>query len=235
MNFGYEHKITTMENILYLLVVAFLFSACSSVNKILVINDGFKEEKNIKLIQHLDGFSDEKKGLIFDGPDYIFTVKMVYTKPLDNSGSVNMEFSLTTSARPDELDSVIYLLVDGTKFKLVSNDFSMVNYVDRSTSASTTTTSEKDNEKGNSSKDEKSEKIKTSVTTTTSVTDKSLQAMKHNFEISPKLWDQLIRCDKLMIRAYIESEGVDVLFNYNERNKFAGFFYEVQKNEAAWL
>ena len=198
-----------------------------------MLNDDFKNEKNIRLIQHLDGFSDEKEGLLFDGPDYTFKLKLTYSKAVDAQlGNVMMDLAVTTSARPEELDSVIYFQVDDEKYKFVSADFSRLNFVDRSTTTKTTSTTETDDDKEkNYAASDKKESVKTSTTTSTTISDKTLQAMKHSFEIPPSLWHKFMKVNVIKLRSYIDNEGVDVLFTFQQRNKFGDFFYTVLKNE----
>ncbi len=217
-----------MKTFLFFLI-GIVLTSCSSYNKILVIKDRFKEEKNIKLIQPLEGFSDEKRELIFQRPDYSFKLKSVYIQPNNQKGKVEMELSLTTFARPEALDSVVYLLIDNNKYKLKSNDFAMLNYVDRSTSTNTTT-EVKEDEKNNEKKDEGSGNT-TLTTTSTTVTDQTLQAMKHRFEIPVEWWNKLKNCEEIMLRAYLEKEGIDVTFTNRDINKLTKFYALVLENE----
>ncbi len=218
------------------LIFLFLFfCSCSTINKILVIEDPFKEEMSIKLLQCLDGYSDERKSF-FNDKDYYFPIKTIYTKSEHRAGHVILELKLTTMAQPDELDSVIYLLIDEEKYKLVSNDYAMRNYVNSSTSSETSTsTSVEKDEDSNGSSEESEEKVTTSSVSTITTTDRTLQAMKHTFEIPDFLWDKLITSNKIMIRAYIKSEGVDVIFKQKQQVKFSRFFREVDQLEKSTI
>ncbi len=211
------------------LISLFLFLfliSCSSYNKILVINDPFREEKSIKLLQSLEGYSDELKSFFHDR-DYYFPIKTVYSKPEDKAGSVVLELKLTTIARPEELDSVIYMMLDNEKIRLVSIDYRVRNYVHNSTSSSMETTVTAEGDDGNA----EDTKTTTQTTSTTITTDQTFQAMKHRFEIPIEIWGKLSGCNAIMLRAYVESEGIDVRFSSSQRNKFTKFFAEVLRNE----
>ena len=204
-------------------------SSCSTTNKILIIDDPFKEQKNIKLLQLLDGYSDEQKSF-FLNQDYHFNIKTVYSKPNEGVGNIILQLKLTTTARPEELDSVLFLLVDSEKFKLESRDYVIRNYIHHSTSTETATSVK--NEKTDDSSDNKEKETTTSSTTTTS-TDRTLQTMKHTFEVPAYLWGKIEKNKNIMLRAYIEDEGVDIKFNHFEKRRFSLFFARVLEAESS--
>jgi hypothetical protein len=78
-------------------------SSCNSYNRIITLDDRFKNEKSIRLIQVLDGYSDEKRGRLFDGSDYLVTLKSMYIKPEFQKGKVISELTITINTRPEEL------------------------------------------------------------------------------------------------------------------------------------
>lgn len=228
MKFGFGLKNQkSMKTTFYILVIILLCS-CSSINKILTIEDPFKEETNIKLLQVLDGYSDERKSFIRN-KDYYFPVKTVYTQSNNGLAFVLFELKLTTSARTEELDSTIYMQIDDVKFKLNSTDYAMRNYV--SSSSSTSTETKTSTEKDSEDKEDKKENLVTSTTTTTTTTEQTLQAMKHTFEIPKEMWEKIAFCNDIMIRSYIDNEGVNVKFGHTEQKQFSRFFKEVLKKE----
>lgn len=217
-----------MKTKLLIYLFSFLLVSCSTTNKILVIDDTFKEEKSIKLLQSLEGYSDEHKSLFLDC-DYYFPIKTVYSKSMNEEGKVVMEFKLTTTTRPEELDSVIYMMLDDEKIRLVSSDYRVRNYIHNSTTTSTETSTTHENDDDNNENNKKT--TKSSLTTTN--TDQTLQAMKHHFEIPREIWAKIIFSEKIMLRAYMESEGIDIRFSHSQRTKFGDFFKEVLKNQSS--
>ena len=204
-------------------------SACTVYNKILVVDDEFKEEKSIKLLQVLDGYSDEMKSFVSD-IDYFFNTKLTYNQHQNSNEKVSLEIKLTTNAQPEELDSILYIGIDDEKIKLASNNYAMRNYVNSSTSTETTTTVEEKENKNNSS-EKKEKETSSSTSTSTTTTDRTLQVMKHTFYIPKSEWEKLAQFENIILRTYIENEGINVKFSFHEKTQFKQFFREVLKME----
>jgi hypothetical protein len=158
-------------------------TSCSSINKIITIDDEFKNEKSIRLIQKLEGYSDDKRGS-FWGPDYIVNLKTLYLKPEGREGAVTAELTVETNARPEDLDSLIFIDADGEKHQFISDEYAARHFVNRSTSTSKTTSVEK-----MEGTEKNSETEKTSTTTQTTTSDQTLQVMKRTIEIPRDLWE----------------------------------------------
>jgi hypothetical protein len=210
-----------MKHFLYLFAVIVLLSACSNINQIITVDDEFKNEKSIRLIQELESYSDEKRGRLL-GPDYIVTLKTLYIKPQNQDGKVTAELTLQTEARPEELDSLIFIEADGEKFQFISREYAARHFVNRSVSTTTTTLVEKEEDE---EKEDDAEKTTTTAETTT--TDQPLQIMKRTFEIPRDLWEKLSQTEQLRFRFYIESEGVTVRFTSANRKKFSKLFHSI--------
>ncbi len=214
-----------MKPIFILIASITLLSACSNINRILTIDDDFKNEKSIRLIQELKSYSDEKRGRLL-GPDYIVTLKTLYTKSQNLEGKVTAELTLKTEARPEELDTLIFIEADGEKFQFISSEYAAQHFVNRSVSTSTTTSVEK---KENEEKDDDTEK--TSTTTETTTTDQTLQIMKRTIEIPSNLWKQFSQAEQVRFRFYIENEGITARFTSRDRKKFAELFHAILQFE----
>lgn len=202
-------------------------TSCNSYNKIITIDDRFKEEKSIRLIQELKAYSDEKRSGLFDGADYLMILKTIYKKPELQNGQVTAELTITTDTRPEEFDSLIFIEADGVKFRFYSNQYTFRQFVVNSSSTQTTTSVEKKKDEEDKNKDKET----TTVSTQTSTTGQSRQIMKRTINISPDEWKNLSNLKEVMIRCYIETEGVNVHFTSRDRNKFTKFFTEVIKFE----
>lgn len=210
-----------MKPIFILIASITILSACSNINRIITIDDDFKNEKSIRLIQKLESFSDEKRGRLL-GPDYIVTLKTLYIKPQNQEGKVTAELTLKTEARPEELDSLIFIEADGEKFQFISREYASRHFVKSSVSTSTTTSVEK---KENEKKDDNTEK--SSTTTETTTTDNPLQIMKRTIEIPRDLWKQFSQAEQIIFRFYIENEGVTARFTSRDRKKFTELFQSI--------
>ena len=198
-----------------------MVSACSSINKIITIDDEFKNEKSIRLIQELEGYSDEKRGGLREA-DYTVHLKTLYLKPESKQGKVTAELTLKTEARPEKLDSLIFIEANGEKFQFISREYAARHFVNRSVSTTTTTLAEK-------KKDDDNEQTSTSTKTTT--TDQPLQIMKRTIEIPRDMWEQLSQSEQVKFRFYIENEGVTTRFTSRDRKKFAELFKTILKFE----
>ncbi|SHJ66199.1 hypothetical protein SAMN05444280_12569 [Tangfeifania diversioriginum] len=201
-----------MKYFLYLFAVIVLLSACSNINQIITVDDDFKNEKSIRLIQELEGYSDEKRGGLRE-VDYIVNLKTLYLKPDGQQGKVTAGLILKTKARPEELDSLIFIEADGEKFQFISREYAVRHFVNRSVSTTTLAQKKKDNDNE-----------KTSTSTKTTTTDHPLQIMKHTIEIPRDMWKQLSQSEQVKFRFYIEDEGVTTRFTSRDRKKFAELF-----------
>jgi hypothetical protein len=216
-----------MKSIYAFALIAILLASCTSYNKIIRIEDNFKKEQSIRLLQELKGFSDEKHNGLCNGVDYMVTLKTLYLKPEHDKGHVTIEIKVTTDVRPEELDSVIYIEANEEILRFYSQDYASRQFSYNSSSTQTTTSSEKERDEKN--KDKEKEITTTSSLTTT--TQQSSQIMKRTFDISPELWVKLAKLEKIMIRCYIETEGVNVKFSNRDRKKLARFFNEAIEYE----
>ena len=214
-----------MKQLFTLLAAIALLSACSNLNQIITVNDDFKNEKSIRLIQELEGYSDERLGGLRE-VDYIIDLKTLYFKPENLPGRVLADLTVNTEARPENLDSLIFLEVDGEKFQFTSIKNASLHFIDQSTSTSTTTSTEKEKDQ---EKEKKSEK--TSVTTETTINSQTRQVMKLTFEIPREIWEQVLNPEQLKLRFYIENEGVTVRFTSRDRKKFAELFHTILQFE----
>ncbi len=212
-----------MKNLYTCLLSLIALSSCNSYNKIITIDDPFKNEKNIRLIQELEGYSDEKRGRLFDGSDYMVTLKSMYSKPAFQKGQVTTELISTTNTRSEDLDSLVFIEANGEIFRFHSNKYASRQFTSHSSSTQTTTSVEKEKDK----QDDGKEKQNITVTTESSSSGQSRQIMKRTIEISPDNWHKLSNLETMKVRFYIGKEGVDVHFTSRDRKKLAGFYNEV--------
>jgi len=215
-----------MNKIFILSASIAMLSSCSSLNKIITIDDDFKNEKSFRLIQELEGHSDEKRRRIL-GADYIVNLKTLYSKPEGREGGVTAEITVKTEARPENLDSLIFLEADGKKYKFISKKYKSLHFVDHSTSTSTTTSTEKDDgEQENNTE-------KTSIITETTVNDETVQLMKRTVEIPRGMWKDFSQVKQIKLRFYLANEGVTVRFTSRDRKKFSDLFRTILQFETS--
>ncbi|MBA4408317.1 MAG: hypothetical protein Q8S54_14255 [Bacteroidota bacterium] len=104
------------------LFILFLFS-CATTNRIIEIEDSFKEIKGIKLVQNLKAYSSEKTGSFGGIKYYNLNLSYLFEKQKNGQSILNAEFQMTTPVSPGELDSILFLNLDHEKIKLISTEY----------------------------------------------------------------------------------------------------------------
>lgn len=199
-DFNYKYSMT--KSIFLLLLVSFMTS-CVVSNRIVEIDDPYKEIKSIKLAQDYVAHSVEKNGRSFSR-DVATTYLMEQIKK--DRPILTAKFVITTPISADELDSVLYFSLDGEKISLVSNDYKYKQF-DQSSIANVTAPVTKT--KNNTDKN---------LDTVVSV-NKSYQVMNRQFIIPENLWVSFENSQEIRCRLYLGKEGIDIKLNQPQKNR----------------
>ncbi|MBN1819442.1 MAG: hypothetical protein JXR31_11310 [Prolixibacteraceae bacterium] len=203
-------------------LLIFIITSCSSLNKVIVNDDTYKNQKNVKMSQALYAKSDDQAGIRLTSYDYIFNVKYSYFMDSTNEEWVKLELKLTTPVRPEILDTIIYFVFGDSDFKLHSVKTYANNY---NLSSTTTESSTSEVVKKGENKNSENKEVTTSTTTTTS--SSPYQTIQQTFLIPENLFPKFATAYKLKIRAYIGDEGVNIRYKNNEQEALRKFFNKV--------
>ena len=213
-----------MKKYLPVVLLSFFLLSCSNLNKLILNDDPYKNQKSLKMMQALYGVSNERAGINLYSYDYTFSVKYTYVAESKDDSFVRMELKLTTPVRPELLDSTIYLVINDEAVELKSEKFDLINF-NRATSETTYTTETKDNNSDSNSTD--AQKSETVTTSSTTVSNSSYQTVQHSFIIPKDLYSKLVFFQKIKMRAYIGDEGVDIRFNWADQTALRKYFKKV--------
>ncbi len=114
---------TAMKIILFILFACLLLNSCSTINKVIEVDDQYKEIKSIKLRQQPSAYSVEKNGHLGGRSSYNLTANLISEIKSGIIPDTKIDFQFITGIRSDELDSVMYLVLDLEKIKLVSANY----------------------------------------------------------------------------------------------------------------
>lgn len=214
----------TMKHTVCLSLIMFFLISCGTTNRIVEIEDSFKEITGLKLLQEPEAHSSEKTGSFGGRKYYNLKVNYLFQQLKKGQSILFAEFQMTTLVGTDELDSILFFDLDHEKVKLFSSEYKYKQF-DSSSSSSTTSTSveNKTAEKGGKSA-EPSKTVKTTTTQTISTENNSYQLMKREFIVPENLWVSIANSQEIFYRLYVGKQGVDVKLNASEISKVKEFF-----------
>jgi len=100
----------------------FLFS-CATTNRIIEIEDSFKEIKGIKLAQNLKAYSSEQTESFGNRKYYDLKVNYLFQQFKKGQTILIAEFQITTPVGVGEPDSILFLNLDQEKIRLISTEY----------------------------------------------------------------------------------------------------------------
>ncbi|MBL7968179.1 MAG: hypothetical protein JNK09_14350 [Prolixibacteraceae bacterium] len=216
-----------MKKLLLFLISGLVITACSTVNKIVEVDDSFKGIKTIKLKQEPDALSVTEKSILGGRYSYTTKVRLISEAKSGEIPTVVISFELVTGIRADELDSILFFDLDQEKIKITSVNYSYKQFQRSSSSESTTTSTESKIESKNTDSGQKTTPAKT-VTTQTSTTESgTYQLMSRRFIIPENLWIPIVHSKRISYRIYLGSEGIDVKLSLSENARLKEFFNRV--------
>lgn len=196
-----------MKKSLFLLLSVCLLASCTVSNRIVKIEDPYKEVNSIKLVQNPKTISAEKIGSV-SSRRYSLTSIYLYEEKQNARPEVTLDIRTITSISADELDSVMFFNLNNEKIRLVSNQYKNKQFYSKSSS---TVKVDAEGDKGNSV-----------IKTTTE--DGNYQLMNQQFSIPENLWTSIAFSQDIQLRFYIGKQGIDVKPNSQETKKLKEFF-----------
>jgi len=112
--------LTRMRPILLLLWIMFFLISCGTTNRIIEIEDSFKEIKEIKLAQNPEAHSSENIGSFGVRKNYNLKVNYLFQQLKEGQSILVAEFQMNTPVETDELDSILFFDLDHEKVRLIS-------------------------------------------------------------------------------------------------------------------
>ncbi len=216
-----------MNKLLLFLISGLLLTACSTVNKIVELDDSYKGIKTIKLNQEPDAFSVTEKSILGGKYSYITKINLISEAKSGESPTVVISFELITGIQTDELDSILFFDLDQEKIKITSINYSCKQFQRSSSSESTTTSTESKAENKNTGSGQKTTPAKTVTTHTSSTESGTYQLMSRRFIVPENLWIPIVHSNRISYRIYLGNEGIDVKLTSLENNRVKDFFNRV--------
>lgn len=189
-----------------LVAVAFLTS-CAVSNRIIKIDDPYKEMKSIKLVQNPKTISAEKTGSA-SNRRFSLTSTYLFEERQNTRPEITLDIQIITPLSTDELDSVMFFSLNNEKIRLVSDQYKRKRY---NSLTSTPIEIGKEGDKGNSV-----------INSTTE--SGTYQLMNRQFSVPENLWTPIIFSQDIQLRFYIGKQGIDVKPNSQEILKLKEFF-----------
>jgi len=205
-----------MKKTIFLFISACIFASCAVSNRIIEIDDPYKEMKSIKLIQNPKAISSEKTGTM-SSRRYSFTSIYLFEEKQNGRPEITLDIRIFSLLRPDELDSVLFFNLNNEKIRLVSEQYK---YKQFNTSSNSTVETDANGD-GNS------------VINTTTTENGNYQLMSRQFSIPENLWTSIIFSQEIQLRLYIGKQGIDVKPNLEEILKLKEFFTKAVRRRDA--
>ena len=213
-----------MKHTYLLFLIIVLLSSCGTTNRIVEIEDSFKEIKGIKLLQKPETYSSEKTGSFGGRKYYNLKVNYLFQQIKKGKSILFAEFQMTTPVGADELDSILFFDLDHEKVKLISSEYKYKQFDSSSSSATTSTSVENKTAEKSGKSAEPSKTVKTTTAQTISTENNSYQLMKREFIVPENLWVPIANSNEISYRVYLGKEGIDVKLNASETANLKEFF-----------
>lgn len=190
-----------------MLVAVTFLTSCAVSNRIVKIDDQYKEMKSIKLIQNPKTISAEKTGSA-SNRRFSLTSTYLFEEVQNARPEITLDIQIITPLRTDEIDSVMFFSLNNEKIRLVSDQYKRKRF---NSITSTPIEIGKEGDKGNS-------------VISTSTESGTYQLMNRQFSIPENLWTPIIFTQDIQLRLYIGKQGIDVKPNMQEILKLKEFF-----------
>ncbi|OFX53038.1 MAG: hypothetical protein A2066_15150 [Bacteroidetes bacterium GWB2_41_8] len=105
-----------MKKILFILFASLMLNSCSTINKVVEVDDRNKQIKSIKLRQQPSVYLIEKN----NHSSHNLTVILISETKSGIKPDVKIAFQFKSGIRSEEFDSVMYFVLDQEKIKAVS-------------------------------------------------------------------------------------------------------------------
>jgi hypothetical protein len=200
-----------MRQLIILPLCAFLFVSCLSQTKIIETSDRYKKVENVKLIQYLRAKSADRDAGTGVWQEYPVACTYFFEGSEDGKSSIIIEVKMETPVSTDPMDSVMFLNLDGERFRMVADNYKSRQFILSSEAKNTIVESKSENGK--------EEKVIQSV-----VLNNNYQLMVQRFVIPESLWISIANTEKMEIRIYLGKEGFDISLNQAQVKRMQMFF-----------
>lgn len=199
-----------MKQSVFLICTLLSLSSCMSAYQIIETNDPYKEINKMKLAFASSAVSEEKHGA-FRVANQIFKIHAtyLYEEAKTHPPQISLNLEITTPIRAEELDSVIFLILDDEKIRISSTEYIYKEFVSQSNPETTPSSGEK---------------INKAISTEKTATKNENQLMNRLFYVPENLWVSIANSTKIQYRFYIGKEGFDVKLYEVEVQKLKTFF-----------
>lgn len=195
-----------MRTIFLILILAVSITSCTTSNKIITVNDQYKNSSSIKLNHVLPGYADGNKGGTEGRVNYQISAEYIFEEVKDAKPELSMNLQLVTDIKASPFDSLVYLNIDFEIFKLSTQKTIQKEFVESSSTSSTYITPAIVPRKTNSG----TVAAARTIQTTSTVSNSTNQLMSTTVFIPVNLWEPLANCKTLFYRVYLGKEGIDI-------------------------
>lgn len=225
-----------MKRHFFISMVLLISISCGVNNRIVELNDDFKEVKSLRLLQSLNAFSSYKTGSSEMYQSFPFSSVYLYEEKGEKQASIILEIKLTCSVEYEGLDSIFFLSLNEEVVKLRSENLRQFQFEIASTSETTESNTTIEKKPENKEKENKSaENIKTVSKQTSTTTKNNYQTIVQHIFIPENIWVSIANSSKIKYRIYLGKMGVDVKPGNLEMLKISEFFNKAIERKAALL
>jgi hypothetical protein len=211
---------------LSIILVIIILSACSMQNKMVVLNDPFRETKNFAMFQYIWGTSDRPEFRWHSLNRYNAKVTWYQIKKGNSTGVLLMTFGIETDIQKELLEPELYLLVKDKKVKLQPEKIRYENF-NQSNSGTNKTTDEITVTETDVNVEDSTKKVTTNIETHNSISPQRFAQLK--FMIPQDLNEELLEANQLAMRCYLGDEGMTFNFRNKQMNAIKRFLKKLQE------
>jgi hypothetical protein len=207
---------TAMKQLFLIILFAALISSCASQSQLIETNDPYKKIENAKLVQYVTAKPDDSEMRLSNG-SYELTSVYLYEGSENGQSAVSLALKMEIPVRTDELDSVIFIDIDGEKIRMIANDYKYKQVASSSLI--------------NASVEEKPEDNEKLIIQSTVVNN--YQIMTQCFMIPENFWVSIANSNNIGYRIYLGKEGLDIVLSKSQIKRLKCFFQlSISKRDA---
>ena len=203
-----------MKNYISLPILAILLNSCIVSTKITTTNDQYLGVDRIKLEFTPITLQEEAPGTVFVKQMYDLSSTFLYEGTKNERPLLTATFQLVTPIRAEELDSVMFLVLDNENIRISSTAYTYKEYASSSASVSLSSSVE----------NKQSGKTFPNNETRTIIKGGTHQLMSRTFAIPDNLWISIANSESVGYRFYLGKDGFDAKLHQADLKKLKYFF-----------
>lgn len=204
-----------MKKYIYLAVIVIL-SGCTSLNRVNVSNDIFRDSRSIHMRQEIKSVSDRSRPSIAGAVEYTALLDWFGEVRGNSQPELILTIGIETSVKKDLLEPEVYLMVNSEKHSLLPVERRLENF-GREVNSRSEETSEVKDDKG-----------KTTTTVVTSTNTQSsinpVRYVQYRYLVDRSIAKEIAQCEFFTIRFYLGDEGVTSRYKHAEKMALRKFF-----------